>query len=151
MKKILLLGGLTLALGFASCTKDGYEERTQKIVGQAINIITSLDDGSVIAAHGSYDYLLKITNTDMTGTVTSSELIADNLSLGFSSEEQTYKSSGYDAYFENITATAGNTGMLIKNSVFQATYMYDPVLNKYGYYYNTSPAGDYTYQHNPYA
>lgn len=147
MKKLYMLGALTALLGLSACQKDGYQEVTRTLSGPAITIISSNNDGNVYVSSGYYTYNLKMTNDAMTGTVESpEELIADNLSLSFTTLTQNYKSTGYDAYFENSQGTAGSTTMQLNNANFLALYLYDKENNKYGYFYNTTPIGDYTYK-----
>lgn len=151
MKNSVLFGGLALLLGLSACTKDGYQEVTRTLGAPAISIITSMNDGSVYVSEGTYAFTLTITDSSSTGTVTSPELIANNSSLGFTTIDQSYKSTGYDAFFENVKGTAGNTGMELTNADMLALYLYDAEQNKYGYYYNLSDAGDYTYTINLYS
>lgn len=151
MKKIVLLSAMALTIGLSACQKDGYTERTQTLSGSAINIISDLENETVYVSNGYYTFNLKITNDAMTATVASSELIADNRSLAFTSAEQTYKSLGTNVFMQNISATAGSTGMMINDDVFEALFYYDKTYNPYGYYYNTADAGEYTYSLNTYA
>lgn len=148
-KSLFLLTGATLLIA-SSCSKldDGYQEVTRTINGPAVSIITDLDNNSVIASYGNYAYDLKMTETSNTGFVTSPELIANNVSLAFISDTQNYLSTGYDAYFTNVKADAGNTSMPINNASILALYIQDNEFNKYGYYINTDNAAKYTYTIN---
>ena len=143
MKKIYMLGSLALIIGLTACSKDGYTERTQTVGGSAITIISSEDDDDVTVSDGYYVFSLKMTDTTTTGTVTSPDLVANNDVLTFTTDDQSYKSTGYDAYFENAQGKAG--GMQLRNANFLVLYIYDEQWNKYGYYVNTSNVGEYTY------
>ena len=92
-----------------------------------------------------------MTDTSNTGTVASPELIANNTSLSFTTNDQSYKSTGYDVYFENATGTIGNSTMELSRANFLAVYLYDETYNKYGYYFDDTEIGDYSFVLNPYA
>ena len=148
MKKYLLLGCMALLLQITSCTKEGYNEFTNKINAPALTIITSLNDGSTLVSSGYYTFDIKTVNYDSTVTLSSPDLIAENTTLKFQGTEQTFKTTGYDCYVTDVKAVAGNTGMEINNDAFLASAIYDETYNKYGYYYNMKPAGKYTLQEN---
>ena len=141
-----MIGAFGLILGMTSCLKEGTNKVTRTISAPAITILKSTQDGSVKVSYGFYQFDLTMTETEMTGSVNSPELIANDQSLGFVTSTVDYKSSTqYNAYLSGVTATAGNTGMELTNTQFLALYPYDADYNKYGYYYNTSFAGDYTF------
>lgn len=156
MNKHFLLGGVTIALALSaiSCTKDGYSEMNITRPAAAISLITSLSDGSVVASEGNYAFNIKMTNTETSGTISSPDLIANNTSLNFNTDSQGYKSSGYDYFFENVKGTVGNSTMELNNANFLALYLYDMEFenensrNKYGYFYDETKIGEYTYQVN---
>lgn len=145
MKKFFLLGSMAFVMSLSSCTGDGYTERQQTIAGTAITIISSLNDDDVVVSEGSYIYSLKITDTSVSGNVTSPDLVANNTVMNFTTDDQAYKSTGYDAYFENAQGNVGNTSFQLNHANFQALYLYDEVANKFGYYYNAANVGKYTY------
>lgn len=153
MNKKFLMGSLAVAMGLSviSCNKDGYTEMTRTLGAPAVSIITSLSDGTVTASTGTYAFNIKITDTSNTGTITSPDLIANNTSLNFTTDDQAYKSTGYDAFFENVSGKVNNSNMELNNANFLAIYLYDETYNKYGYYYNDAKIGDYTFVLNPYA
>ena len=150
MKKYFLYGSMALLTGLTmvSCSKDGYQEVSRTLNASAITIITSESDGNVTASAGTYSFNIKMTDTENTGSVTSPELIADNTSLGFTTNVQKYSSTGYDAFLKNVTGTVGNSTMELNNADFLALYLYDATQNKYGYYYDLSNAGKYTFTVN---
>ena len=152
MNKKFLIGSLAVLSGLSitSCSKDGYSEVTRTLGASAVSIITSMSDGTVTATPGTYAFYIKMTDSQNTGSVTSPELIANNTSLSFTTDQQVYKSTGYDAFFDNATGPVGSTGMELNNANFLALYLYDATYNKYGYYYNDSQIGDYTFVLNPY-
>ena len=151
MKPYLFLSCLLALPMLSSCDKDGYNEVTRTIPGPTITLITNNADGTVTVNPGSYLFNITMTDTEATGSVTSPALIANNTSLAFTSDVQTYKSTNYDVYLENVVATAGTTGMSLNNSQFQALYLYDKTANPNGYYYNTAEVGEYTFVVNPYS
>ena len=153
MNKNIFIGSLAAVMGLSlmSCNKEGYNEIQRTLGGPAISIITSLSDDNVIVTPGTYAFYLKITDSSTSGTVASPDLIADNTSLKFTTNDQGYKSTGYDAFFENATGTVGNTTMELNNANFLASFIYDEANNKYGYYYDETKIGDYTFNLNPYA
>lgn len=152
MKKIIILSAIGLAFGLMGCQKESHMETTRKITAPAISIITSLEDGSVLVSLGGYVYDMKMTESSNTGSVTSPELIANNMGLSFTTDTQEYESTLYDAYFHNAQGYAGNNSSLrLNNADFQAIYLYDSYYNQYGYYYTLENAGKYTYQINEYA
>ena len=147
-----MFSGCMLALiALASCNNDGYENVTRQIYAPAISIITDLDDQSVNVKEGNYFFNLEIsTTTGQTGTVTSPELIANNNSLGFTTELQDYKTTNYDVYFSNAQATvSSNSSLKINNATFEAIYPFEATMNPYnGYYYNLEDVGNLTYAIN---
>lgn len=146
MKQYLFISALAVMISFSSCSKDGYNEITRTIGAPAITLITSNSDGSVSVIPGTYSFSITMTDTETTGSVTSPEIIANNTSLAFSTDVQTYKSSGYDVFFENAHGTVGNSSMELNNANFQALYLYDKEFNKYnGFYFNTAEVGKYTF------
>ena len=152
MKKLFLTGCFGLLLSLTACDqKDGYTTSTKSIYAHAINIITDLNDESVVVNGGYYLFSLEMsTQTGMTGTVTSPELIANNTNLAFTTELQDYLSAGYDAYFDNAQGTVtGNSTFSLNNAKLEAVYLYDATENPYnGYYYNLSDVGELTYKIN---
>lgn len=150
MKNLYLFGGAALLMALSACTKDGYQEITSTAVAQAISIITSEDDGSVVVTPGNYSFNITIKNYEGSGSVASPDLIANNTSLNFTTADQSYQSSGYDFFFQNVKATAGSTSMEINNDKFLAVYYYDEMYNQYGYYYDPTDIGKYTYILNNY-
>ena len=153
MKKLFLLGTVSLVMGLSACQKDGHHEQTRTITAPTINIISSLDEGDddVIVSNGFYTFSLVMNDETNTGTVASSDLVANNQILTFTTNEKKYSSTGYDAFFEDVTGTVGNTGMELNNADFLAIYLYDETYNKYGYYYDTTNVGEYTYMVSPVA
>lgn len=156
MNKNILIGSLAAVMGMTlvSCNNDGHSELNMLAVAPAVSIITSLQDGSVTASAGAYAYNIKIVDdSPATVVVTSPQnLIANNNSLTFSTNEQGYKSSGRDFYVENANGTAGSSFIELNNANFLALNPYlgnvDPNL-KYGYYYNESQIGEYTFNFIP--
>lgn len=148
MKKILVLGSVAAMLAVSACSKDGYTEISQTLSGSAINIITNEEDGSVVVSPGNYTFKITMTDGSQSGYVTSPEMIANNTNLGFTSNEKSYQSTGYDVYFKDIDATAGSTGMSINNSQILGISYYDPTFNPYGFYYDTTEIGDLTFSLN---
>lgn len=121
MKKIVLFSIATLVMtAVSSCDSGNDEERTLSFNIPCINIVTSFNDNSTTASNGAYAFDLNI--SQMTGTIIGSGLIIDNNAMDFTSNESTYKSSGVNAYFENISATVtGNSSYSITNGSFLAT------------------------------
>ena len=124
MKKFLLFGGAALMLSLASCSSNDYENN-QTIGTGALNLITNLSDGSTVVSEGSYAFKLKITSNSQTGTITVDNLIINNNNNNFTTEEQTYETNLYDAYFKNPqTSTAA-----LSNATFLLTpFFYVPQL-----------------------
>lgn len=145
MKKIYFLGSLAFMALFASCDKDGTNETTRLIPSPALSIITNLNDESVNVSDGVYMFDLNISYEAMKGTVASPELISNNQNLAFTTLEQPYKSTNYDAFFTNAKGTVGNTGMELYDATFHLVYLYDETLNPYGYYFTEDEAGEYTF------
>lgn len=151
MKKLLLFGGAAAMLAFSACTQDGYTEVTQTIPGSAINIITNIEDGSVIVSQGAYEFHITARDNAFTGYIASPALIANNTSLEFTSDSQSCKYNGVEFYFNDLIATAGSTGMEINNSQITGTGAFVDKDNKrYGYYYDTTEIGDLTYKYYNY-
>lgn len=150
MNKKLLFACLAFTAVLSSCDqKDGYSTTTRTIFAPALSIITDLNNETVITKYGNYQFDLEMsTITGMTGTVTSPDLISNNTSLAFTTDLQDYKSTGYDAYFENPEATVkGNSSLKLNNGVIEAVYLYEPTYNNYnGYYYTIENVGDLTFQ-----
>lgn len=121
MKKITILSFATLMLGAVSCNDSGNgDERTLNFNVPCINIVTMLNDNSTVASNGIYTFDLNISK--MTGTVSATGLIVDNTAMDFTTNEATYKSSGYNVFFENTSATVnGNSSYSITNGTFLAT------------------------------
>lgn len=152
MKKIFFFAAAGVLLALSSCDKkDSFANKTIPFYSPAISILTDLNDGSVTVTDGYYYYDLDIsmTNTDseMKGTVSSPELIANNTNLSFTTEPQKYVSTGYDAFFENAQGkVAGNSTLKLKDAVFEAIDAYNED-NKYnGYYYSLEDVGELTYK-----
>ena len=148
MKQIYsLLSVLALTAGITSCTKDGYSEYKNTYPASAISIITNETTGEVNVMQGVYGFSVKITDTENLAYVISpSNMIADNTSLSFTTDEKAYKSSGNDIYLENVSGTVNNSTLQLHNANFLAL---NPILEgtfKYGYYYDTTNIGEYTYK-----
>lgn len=156
MKKIYLLSALALSMGLASCNTDGYQKITRTITTSTINIVTSINDGTVYASPGYYIFNTTMTDYENSVNLSSKDLIANNTSYDFNTEESDYKSTGYDIYLKNVTASAGNSGMEINNDQFLVLYYYNTdqqnynlVYNKYGYYFDNTNIGNYTFSLDP--
>lgn len=150
MKKFITISCFGLLISLTACDhKDGYSIETKQITAPVINIITDLDNGSVLVKEGYYGFYLEMsTLTGMTGSVTSSELVANNTILSFTTDVQEYKSSGFDAFFENAKGSVvDNSSLQLNNATFEAIYPYDVNINPYnGYYYTLEDVGDLTYR-----
>lgn len=122
MKKILLLGFVTLTLGLTSCLSDNSTETT-KFTVMPVNLITYMADGSTNVAMGSYVFDINI--SDQNGSVAASNLVIDNQSLSFTASDLKYASSGYDLLFKNFTTTTtGSMTYNVDNTNFLATPLY---------------------------
>lgn len=99
MKCTKLLLGLGLVVALTSCDT-GESEITQKFNSPALNIISSVADGSVVVSDGGY--LFDLIVTSQTGTVTGT-LIMNNQNVTFSTPQMHYSApTMIDAIFNNI-------------------------------------------------
>lgn len=147
MKKFYLIGAGCLAVALSSCMKDSHFESTTPYPASAISLITSLDDNEVTPIAGTYVFQITVTNDEATAVVYSpgEGFIADNTSLVFSTTPASYKTTNYDIYVSNAKGTVGNTGMELNNANFLALNPKNENM-EYGYYYDLSDIGDYTFR-----
>lgn len=119
-------------MALTSCDHGEYKNSISYNLG-AINIITSVDDGSVTVNTGTYSFDIDLANQK--GYVSSSDLVINNSVMSLNTYSQTYESTGADAYFSNIKGTVGSQEL--NNALF---------LDTPWYYYTTNSAGEYTYR-----
>lgn len=121
MKKTLLIGAALLAIAGGTSCNNKESVITQNYTQGALNIITDLDNGNTYTSVGRYFFDLDITK--QTGYVEVSNLIINNNSLTFKTENQEYITLGPDVYFKDVTITSQN----IKDANFLLTpFFYTP-------------------------
>ena len=153
MKKFLVFACAASLLSMTSCLKDGKEEITQAFPAFSVNIISSLEDETVLASLGAYTFDLNL--MEQTGTVASDDkLIFDNTLLKFTSDSQTYQSAVNQIYFNNFKGTVTNTTLDLNNGFLMAIYPVSLTNDSNpedlpGYYYSSANAGEYTYILSP--
>ena len=101
MKNKILFGGVMM-LFLTGCNTNDFES-IQKFNSNALNIISSVENGATVVTTGTYTYDLNVGKQE--GTVSTSNLIFNNATVSFTTEAMNYASSGPDAVFTNINAT----------------------------------------------
>lgn len=141
MKQIYtVLASVACIASLTSCLKDGKEEYTRSFPTKPINIITNLEDGSTTVSTGG-TYQFDLNYTELTGTISTSNLIVNNNSWNFSTPSSRFLSYNYSnaLFFNPGGYINNNTDLPILNSTFLGTPYF---------YVNTNYAGDYTYVPN---
>ena len=138
MKKTLLYTAIATLFGGASCSTDGQNDVTLEWNTPTINVITSLDDGSINMSAGRY--AIKISQTGWTGDINSSSLVLNGGTSNLATDQGSYTTDGVNIFFKNLPGNVtGNVNMPISKGNF----------NLYSYYYNNTPVGKYSFA--PYA
>lgn len=124
MKKSLIFGCLGLILAMASCSKENDFTFTRPYSLKALNVITTLEDGTTTVSEGVYTFNLTVTNTGQHGTITASNVETDpDMPLTFTTNDKAYSTNSYYAYFTDVTAP----GVKLNNANFLMTpYFYTP-------------------------
>lgn len=107
MKKIVTYCGLSILIGMAACTK-GESNYTATYNMTPINIITSLEDGTTTASQGNYKFELTSNYDTQYGTIEVSDLVIDNNIVKFITDQQTYQTNLYYAYFQKVKSGSAN-------------------------------------------
>lgn len=121
MKKLSLLSALGFLFLLNSCIGGGDDStQTMTFNVSTINIVTSRHDNITKASKGNYTVDLDVSH--LTGTVSTVDFVADGTIMRFITNDQTYKSTGYNVFFENATATINdNSSYQLQNGSFLAT------------------------------
>lgn len=124
MKKLFIMAGASLLVSLTGCNSENNSgSYTQKFGTAPINLITSVVDGTTTVSKGTY--MFDLTISGQTGTISTNDLTVNNSSVSFKTPELKYASSGYDAIFKNVEATAtGNMTYNLVNGTFIATPFY---------------------------
>lgn len=138
MKRIYtFIASAACIAAMTSCLHDSKEEFTRSFPTKPINIITNLEDGTTTTSTGGI-YQFDLNFTDLTGTISTSNLVINNNSWNFTTNPGPFMSMNYsNALFYNPRGDINNNASLdLNNSTFFGTP---------NFYVNTSYAGDYTY------
>ncbi|MCH5232391.1 MAG: hypothetical protein J1E78_02050 [Muribaculaceae bacterium] len=119
MKKVLMLAMGGAFLGLTSCNTGDGVDSTMTFQVETINIITSNEDGTTTASSGSYYFDLNM--TQRMGAVTSKDIILDNMSMDFTTDDESFTTNTYNAYFKDLNASVNGyevSGSLLATSLF---------------------------------
>lgn len=129
MKKIYLLGSLTLLLGVTACNdKENYYEATYHV--PTLNILTSTSDGVGVASECTYDYYAKTSGGKNTGNVTAKSIQIEGSSYNLKTSDGSFVTNGFTVSFSNLAGTlSGNKTYPVSDGKFSFTnYINTPKL-----------------------
>lgn len=114
---------MALSLMLTACGGNDYV-MTHSFTAPTVNLITSVEDGSTIMSKGYYTF--NLTTSAQTGTIGGQDILINNASMSFRTEEMAYSSpSLYEAIFKNVsTTTTGSLTYPLTNGNFLATPFY---------------------------
>lgn len=123
MKKSLILGVALVGTLLASCDKDQSDSKMSFKIPTA-NLITSLDSGETYMNTSTYAFDLNLTKG--LAVIGCDNLVVNNNSLSFTTDEKTFLTNGYWIVVDNPTGTVtGNSTLQLKNSYFSANPYYN--------------------------
>lgn len=120
---------MCLLIGLTACDNNEYTN-TRSRSCNPVNLIMANDGTSIISSGSVYGFTLKFGYNGQEGTFNINNLVINNNSINFETEEQSYATSNslQEAYFTNLVSDTPNVS--ISNSTFLITpFLYDLKFN----------------------